>query len=130
MSIIDAVQKLRSTKSIYRCLPWNGGTLEKYICESLSTIIKIDNKIFLICNYHSINKNNKNICLVNENMEYTLPQKMIIVPEIDTAIFPLDNEIDNYIDIIHYTHIDKLDIDINEISDDDIFNFIIPFNDI
>ena len=51
MSIIDAVQKLRSTKSIYRYLPWNRETQDEYICESLCTIIKIENKIFLIVIY-------------------------------------------------------------------------------
>ena len=130
MSIVDAIQKIESNEIQYDTFPWNKQKTRKiqHILLSLGTIIKLYDKYFLICNYHSINYSD-NISLIGDDTKYTITNNKIIIPEIDLAIIQLDEEISNIYDMIEYSHIDKLDINIKDINNKVIFDFIIPFND-
>lgn len=131
MSIIDAIQKIESNGIQYDNFPWIKQINREIqnVLLSLGTIMKIYDKYFLICNYHSINYSD-NIFLIDDSTKYIINSSKIIIPEIDLAIIKLNEEISNIYDVIEYSHIDKLDINVKEINNKANFDFIIPFNDV
>lgn len=133
MAIINGILKIESDAIENNNFPWETEINRElqYTLMSIGIIIKVYNKYFLICNYHTINYS-KNLYLIDEEnkTKYSITDKKYIIPEIDLAVIELDEDINDVFDIIEYSDIDEFNINVKDIKDNDIFDFIIPFNDV
>lgn len=123
----DNFQVLYTIRPNDEILPWTVDRKRNVRGNSIVTGIKIKNRHFLISTYHSVSSAIENI-FVNGDTAYKLSNNKYDIPEIDLTIFEEPNKVKEFTDFYEIGDLNDLDIDIASINDD-VFDFIIPFND-
>lgn len=127
MDIDDCFQKLFSQKSVNSLKPWKANKSKELVLESICFTIEINGRFFIICTNHSV-LNTQNNFIVNEEDVYKITGSKVSIPELDLCIIEEKISIKNITNSYLLKDINELNVNIKNI-DNDIFQFIIPFND-
>ena len=127
MDIHDFFQTLISEKKISSIKPWKSTSPDEIVLNSICFPIEINGRIFIICTNHST-LGTENNYIVNNGFGYNITGIKYSIPEIDLCLFEESEEVRQITKIYKIEDINELNINIKNI-DNDVFQFIIPFND-
>ena len=126
--MLEFIQILQSNKYEYDGLPWNKRDSGIKTNNSVCTTIEIGGKFFLVTVDHAVCGSIENYCFNNDftKMINLKNKKIIRIPEIDISIIKTEEPVSKPFIL---NNVDDFDINFKEIDDNEIFNFILPFND-
>lgn len=126
--MLEFIQILQSNKYEYDGLPWNKRDSGIKTNNSVCTTIEIDGKKFIIAVDHAVCGSIENYCFSNDFTKKIniKNDKIIRIPEIDMSVIKIDESVSYPIVL---DNVDKFNINFKDIDDNELFNFILPFND-
>ena len=126
--MLEFIQILQSNKYEYDGLQWNKRDSGITTNNSVCTTIEIDGKKFIVAVDHAVCGSIENYCFYNDftKMINLKNKKIIRIPEIDISIIKTEESVSNPFIL---NNVDDFNINFKDIDDNEVFNFILPFND-
>ena len=127
MDLSYCFQKLVCLKKDSVVKPWEDLLSQDILMKSICFSIEINKRFFVISTNHST-FGTYNDLILNDEMSYQLTGKKYNIHEIDLCIFEESENLNRITNTFKIDNINELNIDLETITND-IFEFIIPFNE-